>query len=149
LSFQLFVHSENLGALNLYGDQPGAFSEESVFVGGVLAQHAAVAMMGAANITHLRDALATRDIIGQAKGMLMQRQKLTGIQAFNLLVRASQESNIKLVDVARWLVAEHESRLGHHPSRHNYEVVAHSLNSWRSSSSASATSTDGSGPPRS
>src|ERR1700722_13347276 len=45
LSFQLFVRSESLGALNLFGDQAGGFSEESVLVGGVLAQHAAVAMI--------------------------------------------------------------------------------------------------------
>jgi GAF domain len=48
LSFQLFVRSESLGALNLYGDEPGVFSEESFLIGGVLAQHAAVAMIGAA-----------------------------------------------------------------------------------------------------
>jgi GAF domain-containing protein len=111
MSFQLFIHSENLGALNLYGDQPGGFSEESVLVGGVLAQHAAVAMIGAANVTQSQDALATRDIIGQAKGMLMQRQKLSGVQAFGLLIRASQQTNMKLVDIARWLVAQHESGL--------------------------------------
>jgi hypothetical protein len=43
LSFQLFVRSENLGALNLYGDEPGVFSDHSVIIGSVLAQHAAVA----------------------------------------------------------------------------------------------------------
>lgn len=68
--------------------------------------------MGASNRTRFRDAVASRDIIGHAEGILMQRQKLTGIQAFDL-ARASQQSNIKLVDVARWLVAEHESELGH------------------------------------
>jgi len=109
LSFQLFLRSENLGALNLYSDEPGAFSEESVLIGEVLAQHAAVAMIGVANVLHFRDALASRDLIGQAKGIVMQRQNLTGIQAFNLLITASQQTNMKLVDVARWLVAEHES----------------------------------------
>lgn len=113
LSFQLFIRSENLGALNLYGDQPGAFSEESTLVGGILAQHAAVAMVGAANETQFQDALATRDIIGQAKGILMQRQKVTGIRAFSTLTSASQETNMKLVEVARWLVDEHEAGLGH------------------------------------
>jgi AmiR/NasT family two-component response regulator len=41
----------------------------------------------------------------------MQRDNLTGLQAFSLLTRASQQTNIKLVDVARWLVTEHESKL--------------------------------------
>jgi GAF domain-containing protein len=119
LSFQLFVRSENLGALNLYSDEPGAFSEDSFLIGEILAQHAAVAMMGAAAETQFENALATRDVIGQAKGMLMQRDNLTGLQAFSLLTRASQQTNIKLVDVARWLVNEHESGLEHHSTRHD------------------------------
>jgi GAF domain-containing protein len=117
LSFQLFVRSENLGALNLYSDEPGAFSEDSFLIGEILAQHAAVAMIGAAAETQFENALATRDVIGQAKGMLMQRDNLTGLQAFSLLTRASQQSNIKLVDVARWLVNEHESKLEDHSTR--------------------------------
>ena len=119
LSFQLFVRSENLGALNLYSDEPGAFSEDSFLIGEILAQHAAVAMIGAAAETQFENALATRDVIGQAKGMLMQRDNLTGLQAFSLLTRASQQTNIKLSDVARWLVNEHESRLEDHSTRHS------------------------------
>ena len=119
LSFQLFVRSENLGALNLYSDEPGAFSEDSFLIGEILAQHAAVAMMGAAAETQFENALATRDVIGQAKGMLMQRDNLTGLQAFSLLTRASQQTNIKLSDVARWLVNEHESKLEDHSTRHS------------------------------
>jgi GAF domain-containing protein len=119
LSFQLFVRSETLGALNLYRDEPGVFSDDSVIIGGVLAQHAAVAMIGAAAGTQFEHALATRDIIGQAKGMLMQRENVTGLQAFDFLARVSQETNIKLVDVARWLVNGHESGLGHHDTRNN------------------------------
>jgi GAF domain-containing protein len=119
LSFQLFVRSENLGALNLYSDEPGVFSEESFLIGGVLAQHAAIAMIGAAAETQFEAALATRDIIGQAKGILMQRENFTGLQAFNLLASVSQETNIKLVDVARWLINQHESELGHHSTERN------------------------------
>jgi ANTAR domain len=111
LSFQLFVRSENLGALNLYGGDPGVFSADSMEVGAVLAQHAAVAMVGAAAANHFQVALASRDIIGQAKGILMHRDHLTGLQAFAMLTRVSQETNVKLVDVARWLVAEHENSL--------------------------------------
>lgn len=46
LSFQLFVQSENLGALNIYGGEPGVFSADSTEIGLILAQHAAVAMVG-------------------------------------------------------------------------------------------------------
>jgi GAF domain-containing protein len=109
LSFQLFVRSENLGALNLYGGEAGVFSDDSIDIGTILAQHAAVAMMGATAENHFQAALSSRDVIGQAKGILMHRDNLTGLQAFNLLVQASMETNIKLVEVARWLVAERES----------------------------------------
>ncbi len=49
---------------------------------------------------HLDQALASRDVIGQAKGILMERERLTSDQAFDLLRRASQMLNIKLREVA-------------------------------------------------
>jgi ANTAR domain len=111
LSFQLFVRSENLGTLNLYGDAADVFNDESLLVGGLLAQHAAVAMVGSAALTQFHAALASRDVIGQAKGILMHRDHLTGLQAFAVLTKASQETQVKLVEVARWLVDFHESQL--------------------------------------
>lgn len=108
LSFQLFVESGNLGALNLYAGEAGVFGQDSIETGTIIAQHAAVAMAGATALSQFHAALASRDVIGQAKGILMHRDNLTGLQAFNTLARASKETNIKLVDVARWLVAEHE-----------------------------------------
>jgi putative methionine-R-sulfoxide reductase with GAF domain len=111
LSFQLFVRSENLGVLNLFADAPGAFNDESLLVGGVLAQHAAVAMVGTAAESHFDATLATCDVIGQAKGILMHRDSLTGLQAFAVLTGASQRTQVKLVDLAGWLVEYHESHL--------------------------------------
>ena len=58
--------------------------------GEILAQHAAVSMAGTAAEEQLQLAVAGRDIIGQAKGILMHRGNLTGIQAFNVLIQASQ-----------------------------------------------------------
>ncbi|MFD3812522.1 GAF and ANTAR domain-containing protein [Rhodococcus sp. NPDC058639] len=109
LSFQLFVVGDNLGALNLYGNDGIAFDEESRFVGSVLAQHASIAMIGASAQAQFDIALASRDIIGQAKGILMHREQLTGLQAFALLVKTSQNANIKLLEIARWVVDQHES----------------------------------------
>lgn len=57
-----------------------------------------------AQISQLERALETRDIIGQAKGVLMARQRITADTAFELLVRASQRTNIKVRDVAAELV---------------------------------------------
>jgi transcriptional regulator with GAF, ATPase, and Fis domain len=111
LSFQLFVRSQTLGALNLYGGEAGVFAADSVQVGTILAQHAAVALSGATAQNHFQAALASGDVIGQAKGILMHRDKITGLQAFTVLTRASQETNMKFVDVARWLIDEHEGGL--------------------------------------
>lgn len=111
LSFQLFVIDDNLGALNLFGDHSEAFDEESRLIGGVLAQHASIAMVGAAAEAQFDIALASRDVIGQAKGLLMHREHLTGLQAFALLLKTSQNANIKLVEIARWVVDQHESGL--------------------------------------
>ena len=76
LSFQLFVEANNLGALNLYADHPGAFSDDDESTGLLLASHAAIAMGGAATEANLRAALESRDLIGQAKGILMERYKV-------------------------------------------------------------------------
>jgi AmiR/NasT family two-component response regulator len=51
-----------------------------------------------------RDALTMRDVIGQAQGILMERDRITARQAFDVLRRASQHLNIKLRDVAEALV---------------------------------------------
>jgi GAF domain-containing protein len=101
LCFRLFVQGDRLGALNLYARTPHALDEESEDVGRVLAAHAAVAIAGAEHEQDLRTALGSRDVIGQAKGILMERHRLTADQAFGVLARVSQELNRKLVDVAR------------------------------------------------
>ena len=103
LSFQLFVGGDNLGALNLYASQPHAFGEESVDVALILAAHAAVALAGAQHESHLQQAVRSRDTIGQPKGILMERHKLTSDQAFQVLARASQRTNRKLADIAEEL----------------------------------------------
>ncbi|MCV7435070.1 GAF and ANTAR domain-containing protein [Mycolicibacterium bacteremicum] len=105
LSFQLFVLQQNLGALNLYGGEPGVFSDDSHRIGGIVAQHASIALFGAEAEAHFEAALSSRDEIGQAKGIIMERFKIDSVSAFNLLVTLSQESNEKLADVAHRVVA--------------------------------------------
>lgn len=103
LSFQLFVEGDNLGALNLYARDAHAFNNESEHVGLLVAAHAAVAFAESRKTKQLHEALSSRDLIGQAKGILMERHKLTGQQAFLILARASQNANLKLIDVAAQL----------------------------------------------
>jgi GAF domain-containing protein len=109
MSLRLFVRRQTLGALNLYAAQPDAFTPEAEILADLVAQHAAVALAGAIHQHHLNAALVNRDVLGQAKGILMQRDELTTLQAFQLLVRTSQVTNMKIADVARWLITETEN----------------------------------------
>jgi GAF domain-containing protein len=111
LSFQLFIRRDNLGALNLYGGDANVFDDEAILVGEVLAQHASVAMAGSAAEAQFDKALASRDAIGQAKGILMHRSKVDPLQAFQMLLAVSQDTNTKLTTVAELLVAEHVASL--------------------------------------
>jgi GAF domain-containing protein len=103
LCFQLFVSGDDLGALNLLASRPRAFTDESERVGLLFASHAAVAVAQAQKLNHLSTALSSRDLIGQAKGVLMERYKITADQAFALLAKASQDTNHKLIEVAEYL----------------------------------------------
>ena len=104
LAVQLYVDGDDLGALNLLSERTDAFDDDSEHIALLFAAHAAVAMAGAQQQHQLRSAMHTRDLIGQAKGILMERHRLTGDQAFGLLVRASQTSNRKLAEIADELV---------------------------------------------
>ena len=104
LSVQLFADHRTMGALNFYAEQPGAFDDDAVELGLIMATHTALAWNMMRRDEQFRSALASRDIIGQAKGMIMERFKIDAVQAFELLKRLSQSSNKPLVAVARELV---------------------------------------------
>lgn len=103
LCFQLFVHGDTLGGLNLLAAEPDAFTASSQDLGEPFAAHAAVALAGARKLDGLSLALANRDVIGQAKGILMERFKIGPDQAFAMLSRISQDRNVKLHEVAQQL----------------------------------------------
>jgi transcriptional regulator with GAF, ATPase, and Fis domain len=104
LSFRLFVEGDTLGALNLYSEEVDAFDDTSRTVGLVFAAHAAMAMSTAMHDEQMGQALQSRDLIGQAKGILMAREGVDADEAFDMLRRASQRLNIKLRDVAGEMV---------------------------------------------
>lgn len=117
LSFGL-VGDETLGALNLYAESPRAFGADDRAKGLILATHTSVALAAAAKLEGITEALAveinrldnlftalsSREIIGQAEGILMQRELITADQAFDLLRQASQQLNTKLRKVAQSVV---------------------------------------------
>jgi transcriptional regulator with GAF, ATPase, and Fis domain len=103
LAFRLFAAEDTLGALDLYGRQPGAFDEAAHAFGTVFAAHAALALAGAqlhehdlADVDGLRQALEARDAIGQAKGILMATHHIDNDAAFGLLRTTSNNLNMKL-----------------------------------------------------
>lgn len=112
LAFRLFVEEENLGALNLFSRSPNAFTDDSEYVGSLVAVHAAVAYAESRRTVQLDEAIISRDTIGQAKGILMERYKITGQQAFYLLSQASSRTNTKLSTVADQLVTSGELHTG-------------------------------------
>ncbi len=101
MGFLLFTDDEEFGALNLYSRRPGAFTEASELAGWLLASHAAIAFSSARTHAQMEQAVATRHVIGEAMGILMGSRHLTEEEAFDVLRRYSQESNVKLREIAR------------------------------------------------
>jgi GAF domain-containing protein len=102
------------GALNIYSSAPGAFDSRAIDTALLLATHASLALAHTESVAkaeleaaHLRRAVDGRDVIGQAKGILMQRRGISADEAFDVLRRASQDLNVKLADLARTLATRH------------------------------------------
>ncbi|MEU4196823.1 GAF and ANTAR domain-containing protein [Kribbella sp. NPDC026611] len=106
VAFQFRADPHVRGALNLYAAQPHAIDAESRQLGAMFATLVAVAMGWARHDETLGDALASRTVIGQAIGIVMERYRLDADRAFGFLVRTSQSGNIKLREVAERIVAE-------------------------------------------
>ncbi|GAB3030103.1 hypothetical protein GCM10011376_39680 [Nocardioides flavus (ex Wang et al. 2016)] len=104
LGFRLFVEGESLGLLNLYAYETGAFDHEDQLDGLVVAAHAAVALSATVKQDQMHTALASRQLIGEATGILRERFALSSEQAFGVLKRLSSQQNIKLFAVARHVV---------------------------------------------
>jgi GAF domain-containing protein len=104
VSFQLFADHHTMGALNFYAEQPHSFDDDAIELAQVAATHVAVAWNMVRRDLQFRSALESRDVIGQAKGMVMERFKVDAVQAFELLKRLSENSNTPLVAIARQLV---------------------------------------------
>ena len=104
LCVPLWVDERGLGALSLYADQAAAFSDLHERVTVLLATFAALALAEAQRADQLHDALGNRDVIGQAKGILMERHGVTATAAFGVLSRVSQAENMKLAEIARRFV---------------------------------------------
>jgi GAF domain/ANTAR domain len=118
LSLPLSVGERGRGALNLYAGRPHAFTDADERAGRVWAGQAAGALSVAWRMAdreeavgHLTQGMVTRQVIGQAVGLLMAQRRCTGEEAFDLLKAASQRSNEKLRDVAQRMITGHEEHV--------------------------------------
>jgi GAF domain-containing protein len=101
----------SIGGLNIYRTATAPFSSIFLEHAEVFAGYAAFAVSNVTSYTtavteatHLRAAMESRAVIEQAKGMIMARDKCTAEEAFDLLVRISQQQNLKLRNVAQAIV---------------------------------------------
>jgi GAF domain-containing protein len=114
LSLQLGVHSmfstrltldaapnDTLGGMNMYATRPDAFSEQDQMLALLLSSLGAVVVDASRQQEHLRQAIQSRQIIGEAIGILRAQSNLTSQEAFEMLSRASQRTNVKLRDLAQ------------------------------------------------
>ena len=113
LAFPLRSADEVFGALNLYSHQDDAFNDRAVDLGEVFASRASVVLLNAARFEEatrlaeqLQEALQSRAVIDQAKGVLMEREKIGADEAFERLKALSQRSNLKVRELARRLVED-------------------------------------------
>lgn len=113
LAFRLFLSEDTLGSLNLYSKRSRAFTEESVAVGTIFATHAVVALRAAQtreNLGQLRQVLESRELVAEAKGILMGRRSISSEVAMELLCRSAERLKIELRELARRVVQGEEAK---------------------------------------
>ena len=113
LSIPLPVDGAHVGAFNAYSRTAHGFDQASVKLGQDLAAYAAIVLNNAGlyftattRADQLAEALRSRAVIDQAKGILMGERRCSAEEAFDILVRLSQQSQRKLRDVAQALVEQ-------------------------------------------
>ena len=103
-------------ALNVYSKAPHRFDRDSIETAEMFASHAAVAMGFVHTVENLASSITSRQLIGQAVGICMERYQLSERRAFEYLVRVSRDSNIKLRTVAAEIVTGLSTRNEVHPT---------------------------------
>ncbi|WP_073950114.1 GAF and ANTAR domain-containing protein [Streptomyces kebangsaanensis] len=104
LALRLRADKRRLTVLTAYSREPRAFDDAATRIGRLFTAHVSLALDSVTVREQLTEAMRTRDLIGQATGILMERLNIDAAEAFDSLVRASQRENIKLRDLARRLV---------------------------------------------
>ncbi|HYO38602.1 MAG TPA: ANTAR domain-containing protein [Nocardioidaceae bacterium] len=111
--FRIRTGNGHDGALNLFSDRSGGLSERAVDQGIVLASFITVALVASherRSAQTLRSGLLSNREIGKAVGLMMAFHSIDDEAAFTMLRRTSQQMNVKLVEVARQVVDDHNTR---------------------------------------
>jgi len=111
LGVPLNAFGETIGVINIYREQPAAWSDEDIGAAQVLASMGAGYILNANQLKaqhnlseQLHSAIESRDLIGQAKGIIMAQAQLDSDAAFEVLRQRSQDQNRKLRDIAEEVV---------------------------------------------
>jgi ANTAR domain/GAF domain len=111
MSFHLYTYPDKtrgaitgIAALNLFSRNVGPFSLADQAVGAMLATHAATALIASNRQLQFESALHSRDVLGQAKGILMERFKVDAVRAFSLMTKLSQDTNTPVRVIAQRIV---------------------------------------------
>ena len=110
LAVGLYEDGDSLGGLNLYATGSDTVDDDAVHIAELFASHAALALGRSRAERQLNEAIGSRQTIGQAIGIVMERYELDSHRAFQFLVRTSQTGNVKLRDVAIELVRATEEK---------------------------------------
>lgn len=112
VGYRIVVNDRKVGALNVFSDTAGAFTQEDADLGAILVSFASVALTAASQreeAATLRQGMLSNREIGKALGMLMVTHDLDDEEAFKRLRQASNRLNTRLVDVAQRVLAEHRA----------------------------------------
>ncbi|WP_344607846.1 ANTAR domain-containing protein [Streptomyces glaucus] len=112
LSLRLRADRRRLTVLTAYARRPRAFDEAATRIGRLFTAHVSIALESVTVREQLTEAMRTRDLIGQATGILMERLNIDAAGAFESLVKASQRENVKLRDLARRIVDANDTTGG-------------------------------------
>lgn len=104
ISAVLETNEKRFGSLNVYSDRPEAFTVDDEEAIEIFSRRAARAIAVAEESTGLMRALDTRKVVGQAQGIVMERFDLDGDRSLEFLMRLSQNRNVKLREVATWII---------------------------------------------
>jgi GAF domain-containing protein len=97
--------NHTLGGMNLYSTKEKSFTDEDQMLAILLASLGAVVVDASRQQAHLRAAIESRQVIGEAIGIIKSQGRVNSDEAFSMLSQASQRMNVKLRELARRIAA--------------------------------------------